>query len=291
MKIFYVYIYSDPVTDIPFYVGKGKDNRIVDHVNGINRNTKLSSCTRRCKQIIDAGYYPSILKVAENITEDAAFLLEKQLILKYGRLGFEMDGTLLNKSTGGKSCAGYRHSPETKKRLSELKTGNTHHSPETRARISTQTSKALLDPHIRKKISDTHLGKSKTLEHRNKLADHLTRVNQDPVMHAKKTATKRANGTLQHSERTKQKISKTTAKAMSAPEVIERLKVSSKKRWANPEERKKIADKNARTFELTNKQTGESFVITNLAQYCRDHSTNLHRVSREFVVTKMSRGV
>lgn len=30
---YYVYVYSDPDTNKPFYVGKGKENRVFNHLN------------------------------------------------------------------------------------------------------------------------------------------------------------------------------------------------------------------------------------------------------------------
>ena len=35
---YYVYIYLDPITNIPFYVGYGKGNRYMAHLNEVKRN-------------------------------------------------------------------------------------------------------------------------------------------------------------------------------------------------------------------------------------------------------------
>jgi len=124
--------------------------------------------------------------------------------------------------------------------------------------------------------------------HRQKLADHLTMMNKDPSMKARRLQTKIDNNTLMHSEETKSKISSTVKASMSAPEIIEKMKISSAKRWANNNERQKIADKNSKTFTLTHRLTGESTTVTNLAKYCRDNSVSYGKVQVDFIVTRLN---
>ena len=38
---YYVYVYSDPDTHKPFYVGKGKGNRVFDHLSYDNDSQKV----------------------------------------------------------------------------------------------------------------------------------------------------------------------------------------------------------------------------------------------------------
>ena len=38
---YYVYVYSDPDTRKPFYVGKGKDNRVFSHLDDKKENDKV----------------------------------------------------------------------------------------------------------------------------------------------------------------------------------------------------------------------------------------------------------
>lgn len=175
----------------------------------------------------------------ENVTEKAALDIEIQLIKQYGRVGLDANGTLLNKSTGGSGNAGYKHTTETKKHLSNIRTGNTHHSEETRKIISEQTTLALKDPLKRNIISDTHKNKPKSEEHKLKLSKHLTEINQDPEINARRKQTKIKNGTLYPSEETKVKISQLTKIAMSNSNVINKMKSSSKLRWDNESKKKK----------------------------------------------------
>ena len=52
----YVYIYSDPDTHKPFYVGKGKGNRVFDHL----KDTKESEKVKYLKRLSDDGKEPII---------------------------------------------------------------------------------------------------------------------------------------------------------------------------------------------------------------------------------------
>lgn len=85
MNDFYVYTYSDPDTGIPFYVGKGKDNRALEHLKP-SRLTKRTHFYCRLKAMLDQGRFPKIEYVKFRLTEQEALVLEVQLITKYGRL-------------------------------------------------------------------------------------------------------------------------------------------------------------------------------------------------------------
>ena len=39
---YYVYVYSDPDTKVPFYIGKGKGNRCFDHLNDAHSSKKVA---------------------------------------------------------------------------------------------------------------------------------------------------------------------------------------------------------------------------------------------------------
>lgn len=43
---YYVYIYSDPETKIPFYIGKGKGNRCFNHLFQTGESEKIKNCKR-----------------------------------------------------------------------------------------------------------------------------------------------------------------------------------------------------------------------------------------------------
>lgn len=166
---FYVYVYLDTrkvgkfnygkfnFEYEPFYVGKGKNKRCEEHLWKSRLN---SSCykSRKINKIIQQGYTPIILKLAENLNENEAFQLEKELILIIGRNDIGI-GPLTNLTNGGEgisglikteihrknlsiSAIGRKNSEEAKQKISEsLKgkigrnTGNKH-TEETKNKIS-----------------------------------------------------------------------------------------------------------------------------------------------------------
>jgi len=101
---YYVYIYLNPLQPgvysttthtfsfKPFYVGKGKGDRLYDHLKGARytRSTKHGNIHKinTIRKIQSNGAQPIIFKIAENLYEDDALDLELSLILelkqKYG---------------------------------------------------------------------------------------------------------------------------------------------------------------------------------------------------------------
>jgi hypothetical protein len=79
---YYVYVYIDPRNFEEFYYGKGTGGRKDSHL----RDESDSEKARRIKEIHAAGQEPIIKVIARNLTEHDAFLIEKTLIWKLGRL-------------------------------------------------------------------------------------------------------------------------------------------------------------------------------------------------------------
>ena len=95
MTIYYVYQLVDPITNLPFYIGKGKNTRANTHLWG----TSKSNNPRKDKKILEiraAGYEPIIQYLYENLTQDDAYLKEEQLIAQFGRIDFDENGILVN---------------------------------------------------------------------------------------------------------------------------------------------------------------------------------------------------
>ena len=127
MSDFYVYAFLDPnkpgyyeydgyIFDYqPFYIGKGKGNRIKKHK--IYMKTDDSLKYRKYKKIQENGKEPIVKKVIENIEEKDAFLLEINLIKNIGRIDLKT-GPLCNLTEGGEGCSGRKLCNDTKEKIS-----------------------------------------------------------------------------------------------------------------------------------------------------------------------------
>lgn len=90
---YYVYIYSDPVTKVPFYVGKGKGNRAFAHLHDGSESDKA----RKIAEIQARGRQPLIEILAFGLGEKAAYKVEAAAI---DLLGLK---NLTNKQAGHES--------------------------------------------------------------------------------------------------------------------------------------------------------------------------------------------
>ena len=98
---YYVYGLMHPVTNLPFYIGKGKNNRaesqllLKDDDNYNMRKRTLIESLYAEGHEIDIIYYDTGLSNEEANDE------EKRLIRKYGRKDFDKNGILTNMTKGG----------------------------------------------------------------------------------------------------------------------------------------------------------------------------------------------
>lgn len=90
---YYVYIYSDPVTKVPFYVGKGKGNRAFAHLHDGSESDRA----RKIAEIQARGRQPLIEILAFGLGEKAAYKVEAAAI---DLLGLK---NLTNKQAGHES--------------------------------------------------------------------------------------------------------------------------------------------------------------------------------------------
>ena len=132
---FYSYIYLDPRKPCrtqlstvkvcllfePFYVGKGSGKRIYAHLNTSASKNKLK--IDKINRIRKAEKEPLLIKVAENISEREALLIEEMLIAELGTKwcirGIKR-GPLTNQTSGGE---GRILSEHCRKKLSVLNSG------------------------------------------------------------------------------------------------------------------------------------------------------------------------
>jgi hypothetical protein len=72
----YVYLYIDPFTNKPFYVGKGQGNRVFDHLSRENSSAIFS----KIKEIRKKGSEPRIELLRYGLTEKESALVEASVI-------------------------------------------------------------------------------------------------------------------------------------------------------------------------------------------------------------------
>lgn len=277
--MYYTYGYCDPTKESnllsgfgcnfePFYIGHGKDGRMFHHLGQFADANAIKNNVFKCdkiKYLFDLGIIPIIIKLKSFKTKSEAINHEDSLIISIGTV-VPINGIPIGPLTNKRSNR--LLSDETKEKMSIAKRGVIL-SDDHKNKITKSVTKSLLDPIKRKKISVAHKGKPKSKSHKEKLQIHLSKMNSNPEIITRKLET-RSETYPNHSEETKSKISSA---------IKEKMKDS--------EYRKKIGAKSAKTFKLTDKSTNESFVITNLKEYCRNNNIKYYMVHKEFIVEKL----
>lgn len=117
--MFYVYQYIDPRTNLPFYIGKGTNDRKFYHLTETIESTINKRKFYRIQSLKRMGLNPVIEEIATFDCELDAYHLEERLIRHYGRKDYDPGGILLNISENSNppSRKGKRLSDEQKLRL------------------------------------------------------------------------------------------------------------------------------------------------------------------------------
>ena len=99
MNNFYVYQYSDPITNLPVYIGKGVNSRLFHHWK--NRHTHYNKeFGLYLLKLEEHNLQPRIEKIYQKLSNYDAYLIEFKKIKEFGRLGIDQNGTLYNRSIG-----------------------------------------------------------------------------------------------------------------------------------------------------------------------------------------------
>jgi hypothetical protein len=119
-NIYYVYSHLNPNTYELFYIGIGTGKRSKEYKAG--RSTHYINYIKKHGKPIDTILH-------DNISLTEACHIEVELINKYGRVGYESNGILINKSKGGEGGnKGVKQSEETRNKKREAMLGKSMHS-------------------------------------------------------------------------------------------------------------------------------------------------------------------
>jgi hypothetical protein len=139
----YAYLREDRT---PYYIGKGKDNRAYKKRKGEIRPPKDKS---------------RIIFLKQNLTEEEAFKHEKYMIAVFGRKDLGT-GILHNRTDGGEGSSGLLVSEDTRKKLSEMRSGENNPNY---GKIMSEEQK--------RKLSEAAKGRKLTEEHKDKIRKRM----------------------------------------------------------------------------------------------------------------------
>ena len=199
MNLFYVYEYIDPRDNKPFYIGKGINNRINQHLCPHNLKMK-HPLYDRINEIFSENLEPILKKVEENLSETEAFNLERHIIKE---IGLE---NLTNKTGGGAGAPGVIPSEATRSLMSESAKGR---------KCSEET---------RRKMSEIMKGKKHTEKTRRKMSKSQTERFKNPENHplfGKEV-----------SEETRRKQSEVKKGKKFSRETRQKMSIAAKRRWS-----------------------------------------------------------
>ena len=119
-NIYFVYGLIDPINKIPFYIGKGKGNRPLKHLNG--QDTINKDKVNYIKNIRMLGEEPYITYVMKNLEEQEAYDYEEWCINECLVYNPHLTNKILNgnKPPSRKGC---KTSEETKAKISAANKG------------------------------------------------------------------------------------------------------------------------------------------------------------------------
>lgn len=190
---FYVYALIHPKTNLPFYIGKGRNNRDKSHISE-TKNNKIPHGNRHLfytiKNIIDSGLNVIIHRLETGLSEQDAFLKETMYIKKYGRKDLRT-GILTNLTDGGEGQSGWHPDEEYKNKMSISVSGNKNgmygknHTSETKELIRKKAMGRKRTDLIKKNQSLRMVGKNNHFYGKKHTPETILKIKEKSVKNAK----------------------------------------------------------------------------------------------------------
>ncbi len=228
----YAYLREDKT---PYYIGKGKGNRLYKKGSRVFAPPKDKS---------------RIIYLKQNLTEEEAFKHEIYMIDVFGRIDLGT-GILHNRTDGGDGISGAIRSEETRRKISEAGRGRTH-SEETKIKISEAHKGKTRSEEHRKNIGKANKNKIVSEETRKKMSEASKGENNPnygktpseetkiKMSEAQKGNTKRLGKT--HSEETRKKIGEASKGKTASEESRKKMSESGKVKIFSKEHRRKLSE-------------------------------------------------
>ncbi len=228
-----------------FYVGKGRDRRHLTSatVNGSGKNDLKARAIKRVRETL--GEVPIVL-LADNLTEDDAYRIERLFITAIGR---RHDGPLLNMSDGGEgfsdptgavaekirqTLTGFKHGPEARENMRRSKVG----------RIISQETRDKLRAIMRERFPEKPKPPKKKRKLTKEQADKLHAARRTKIMTAEQRENYRRAATgRRHSDETKNKIREIRTGSKASPETRAKIAAAGVGREWSQEARQRLSQK------------------------------------------------
>ena len=228
----YAYLREDKT---PYYIGKGKGNRIYEK----RKTTKPPKDKSR------------IIYLKQNLTEEEAFKHEIYMIAVFGRKDLGT-GILHNRTDGGEGISGLIHSEETKIKMSEARKGEKNHnygkthSEEQKRKLSEAMKGKTHSEEHKRNISEAQKGRTHSEETKRKLSEaHKGKTLSDETKRKLSEVNKGENHHMYgktHSEETRKKMSESQKGRTCSEET--RIKLSEANKNPSEETRRKLSEVN-----------------------------------------------
>ncbi len=187
-KIFYVYALLDPrkpgpfyyghwkFSHEPFYIGKGKDNRVLSHLSGSAGNNFSKN---KIKSIRRSGLEPLYVVKRENLTEKQALTLENKLIISLGRSNLG-SGPLTNLTDGWEGGGGVIWSDDMRRKRAKITSNRwANMSDEDRQAFSKKMIQVNIDKKELISRGVRRANENRSYEEKKRISEILTQHNKD----------------------------------------------------------------------------------------------------------------